>query len=270
MPPHRPFEILPPLGPARAIVGHVPHASPHIPDEERAGILLGPADLASELLHLTDAHTDRLFAWIRGLGGTLFVNRVSRLVVDPERFPDDIDEPMAAVGQGAVYTRTTDGRALRAVDPATRDHLMERWFRPYHAALEAAVEAALAAHGRCLLIDGHSFASVPLPSEPDQAPDRPDVCIGTDPVHTPRALVDGLATALEAEGFRVAVDRPFGGTMVPLPWYGRDPRVTSVMLEVRRRTYMDESTGEPLPAVDDVARRLERAAGPVLLAAAGA
>jgi N-formylglutamate amidohydrolase len=259
VPTQRPFEILPPLAAARPIVGHVPHASTHVPPAERRGILLDEGALARELLRLTDAHTDRLYAWIRELGGSLLVNRVSRLVVDPERFVDDAAEPMAAVGQGAVYTRTTDGRPLRGGDPATRSGLLARWYEPYHAALEREVDAALGAFGRCLVLDGHSFASAPLPSEPDQDPDRPDVCIGTDPFHTPRGLVDGLRTALEAEGFRVAVDRPFAGTLVPLRWYGIDPRVASVMLEVRRGTYMDEATGEPLAAFDEVAARLRRA-----------
>ena len=100
---------------------------------------------------------------------------------------------------------------------------------------------------------------MPLPSEADQDPDRPDVCLGTDPFHTPAALVDALRSALAHEGFRVAVDRPFSGSLVPLRWYGTDPRVTSVMLEIRRGTYMDEATGEPRPAFDDVAARLRRA-----------
>ena len=180
---------------------------------------------------------------------------------DPERFPDDAREPMARVGQGAVYTRTTLGAPLRPDDPAERARLLSTWFEPYHAALTAGAAVQLERDGRCLVLDGHSFATVPLPSEPDQDPDRPDVCLGTDAFHTPPALGEALAARIQEAGFRVAVDRPFAGTLVPLRWYGTDPRVTSVMLEVRRGLYMDESTGEPLPAFDDVAARLEGAVG---------
>ena len=253
------FEVLGHTAGARPILGHVPHAATIIPARERRGIHLDDAALAAELLRLTDAHADRLYAWIRDLGGTLLVNRVSRLVVDPERFPDDAAEAMARVGQGAVYTRTTDGEPLRAIDVQERSRLMARWYEPYHAALEGLVAAMLDVFGACLVIDAHSFATVPLPSEGDQEPDRPDVCLGTDPFHTPRALVAGLVAALRGEGFRVAVDRPFSGSLVPQRWYGVDPRVTSIMLEVRRGTYMDERTGEPLEGFDDVASRLRRA-----------
>ena len=253
------FDVLGPTAAARPIVGHVPHASPHIPPGERVGILIDDDALAAELLRLTDLHTDRLFAWIRDLGGTLLVNRVSRLIVDPERFPDDAREPMATVGQGAVYRLTTDGDPLRAVDPRERSRLMDRWYEPYHTTLEGLVAGTLDASGACLVLDAHSFATVPLPSEADQDPDRPDVCLGTDPFHTPRALVAGLAAALGDEGFRVVVDRPFSGSLVPLRWYGVDRRVTSIMLEVRRGTYMDERTGEPLAVLGDVAGRLHAA-----------
>jgi N-formylglutamate deformylase len=258
------FEILGPTTAARPLVGHVPHASLRIPPGERAGMLLDDGALAAELPRLTDLHTDLLFAWIPDLGGTLFVNGVSRLVVDPERFPDDAHEPMARVGQGAVYTRTADGNPLRTVDPGERSRLMDRWYEPYHAALDDLVAATLDAFGTCLVLDAHSFATSPLPSEPDQDPDRPDVCLGTDPFHTPRALVMGLAAALADEGFRVAEDRPFSGSLVPLRWYEQDPRVTSIMLEIRRGTYMDEGTGEPLAGFGGVAARLRRAVERVL------
>jgi N-formylglutamate deformylase len=264
----RAFETRVPSAAARPIVGHVPHAATAVPAGERAALLVDDAALEGELLRLTDRHTDLLYDWIRGLGGSLFVNRVSRLVVDPERFADDAAEPMAAVGQGAVYVRTTSGAPLRTVDPAARTRLLDRWYVPYHAALAALVEATLGDFGSCLIVDAHSFASRPLPLEPDQDADRPDVCLGTDPFHTPPDLVAALRAGLQAEGFRVAVDRPFAGALVPLRWYGTDPRVRSVMLEVRRGTYMDEATGEPLSGFDDVALRLERATGQALVDAA--
>jgi N-formylglutamate amidohydrolase len=240
-------------------VGPGPHASTHVPGAERARWLLDDDALAAELLRLTDAHTDGLYDWIRDLGGSLFVNRVSRLVVDPERFADDAAEPMAAVGQGAVYLRTSAGQPLRDADPAERSRLLERYYAPYHRALEGVVAGALDQFGTCLVLDCHSFSSVPLPSEPDQDPDRPDICLGTDPFHTPARLVDALATGFRAAGLRVEVDRPFSGALVPGPWYATDRRVTAVMLEVRRDRYLDETTGTQLPGFAELTGRIRAA-----------
>ena len=253
------FAIVAPAAARRPIVAHIPHASRVIPADVRAGLLVDDTDLDRELLRLTDWHADRLYASVADLGATRFVHGVSRLVVDPERFPDDADEPMATVGQGVVYTRTTDGRALRADDPVERERLVGRYYRPYHAALTELVAGTLDAIGSCLILDCHSFATHPHPSEPDQSPDRPDICIGTDPFHTPPELRAALVAAMEAEGFRVEVDRPFAGSLVPLDWYGTDRRVTSVMLETRRGLYCDETSGAVLPTFDAVAARIGRA-----------
>lgn len=264
--PEAAFETLAPAVPARALAGHIPHAATRLPDDVRAGLLLDDEALGRELVRLTDWHTDALFGWLPGLGAATFVNRVSRLAIDPERFEDDAGEPAAAYGQGVVYTRTCDGAPLREPDSAAREALIARYYRPYHAALTDLVAGVLAAHGRCLIVDGHSFASVPLPSEPDRDPDRPDVCIGADRVHTPPALADALEAAFRAEGFRVRRDSPFAGALVPLRFHGSDRRVASVMLEIRRGLYCDEATGERSAAFPAVAAALERAAGPVLAA----
>ncbi len=101
------------------VVLHVPHAATTIPPEVRAGLLLDDATLTAELGHLTDADTDRIAAAAAGLARRRpwrFVNLLSRLVVDPERFPDEREE-MTEVGMGAVYTRTAHGRTLRVEHP---------------------------------------------------------------------------------------------------------------------------------------------------------
>ena len=78
--------------------------------------------------------------------------------------------------------------------------------------------------------------------------DRPDICIGTDPFHTPAPVCDAFVSAFAALGFRVAVDTPFSGALVPAKYYRRDSRVQSVMVEVNRSLYLDEAIG--LPAAD--------------------
>jgi N-formylglutamate amidohydrolase len=237
----------------------VPHAGRHIPEVVRTGILLDDDDLTRELLVMTDHHTDRLFGWVVGHGATALVNQWSRLVVDPERFEDAAAEGMERVGQGAVYTRTVDGRPLRTPDPVVRERLLDEVYRPWHRRLSSLVDEHLRAFDHCLVLDCHSFGTVPLPSEADQDPDRPDVCIGTDPFHTPDRLVEALTDALRGQGLRVKRDSPFSGSLVPLERYRRDPRVRAVMLEVRRGTYCDETTGRLVPVFREVARRIELA-----------
>lgn len=234
------------------IVVHVPHSSTLVPEDLRASLLLRDGDLARELLAMTDHYTNELFSLPRADTATI-VFPVSRLVVDPERFADDAHEPMAQKGMGAIYTTTSDGHPLRPPPSAEeRARLLARFYEPHHAALEAAVTDALAAHGTCLAVDAHSFPSRALPYENDQREDRPEICIGTDPSHTPAALRDAARAAFEREGFIVDIDRPFSGALVPMAFFKRDARVRALMIEVNRRLYMDEATGARLSAFSAV------------------
>jgi N-formylglutamate deformylase len=238
------------------VVVHIPHASVVVPSDVAAGLVLTPAELEHELLVMTDRYTDELFA-LPSSGATAVAFPVSRLVVDPERFTDDDSEPMARKGMGVVYERTAAGDTSRHPPSAEqRRDLLARFYEPHHAALTTAVQAALAAHGTCLLVDGHSFPTLPLPYEDDQDPDRPDICIGTDASHTPAWLRDIAVHVFEKVGWRVAVDRPFAGALVPVRFYQKDLRVSAVMIEIRRGLYMDERSGVRLPAFDEVRERI--------------
>ena len=182
---------------------------------------------------------------------------MSRLVVDPERFAEDADEPMATKGMGVIYERTASGQALRRPPSAPeRARLLARFYVPHHARLTAAVQAALDAHGTCLVLDAHSFPARALPYEDDQSPDRPDICIGTDELHTPAWLRDFAVRTFEELGYRVAVDRPFAGAIVPMRFYRKDRRVRAIMVEVNRGLYMDERSGAKLPGFDKVRERI--------------
>jgi N-formylglutamate deformylase len=230
--------------PASPVILHVPHASRHIPPTVRDRIRLDDAALATELDLMTDAHTDVLATRAAGavrVRPWLFVNRYSRLVVDPERFPDE-REAMRAVGMGAVYTRTAHGRVLRDDDPAHVAALLDTYFHPYAAAMADLVDARLAATGRAVVVDVHSYPARALPYERHTDGARPAICLGTDPDHTPDALVTAAGRAFAGCG-TVAANTPFAGCYVPLRHYRRDPAVTALMVEIRRDVYVDDRAG---------------------------
>jgi N-formylglutamate amidohydrolase len=84
------------------LIFHIPHASIAIPPEARQGLAVTDAELAIELLHMTDRYTDEIFERAVRQGDAVVEFPVSRLVVDPERFVDDDKEAMAARGMGVV------------------------------------------------------------------------------------------------------------------------------------------------------------------------
>jgi len=166
----------------------------------------------------------------------MFVNRLSRLVVDPERFPDEREE-MAAVGMGAVYTRTSGGEVLRSIGDEDTSELVRRYFDPYSVALADLIDERVEATGRAVLIDLHSYPQRALPYELHHEARRRAVCIGTDPLHTPAELAEAAQLAF-AEVGAVAINEPFIGTYVPLRHYGTRLEVSSVMVEIRRDVYL--------------------------------
>lgn len=224
-----------PGAPTSPVVIHLPHASTEIPEPVRRGLLLDDVELAAELAAMTDAGTDQVGRLAAGLARTrpwLAVNRFSRLVVDPERFPDNREE-MIAAGMGAVYTRTSTGRQLRAESANGFADLLDSFYRPYQLALADLVDQRLAAVGRVIIIDLHSYPRDPLPYELHPHRRRPMTCIGVDPHHTPDPLRRAAIDAFSSLG-GVVVDEPFAGCYIPLGHYRRVPAVSGVMIEMRR------------------------------------
>lgn len=131
--------------------------------------------------------------------------------------------------------------------------MLNKWYFPHHDQLEQLTRAALTEHGKALIIDGHSFPSIPLPVDQNQDPDRPDICIGTDPFHTPHGLDQHILSCCKQEGLIGQINNPYAGTMVPGFAYGSDKRVVSVMIEINRKLYLSDDPDDIRPG-----RQMER------------
>ncbi len=217
------------------IIINVPHSSTYIPLEETQYYII--PKIQHELDVMTDHYCDDLY----NTGNAMLRFPVSRLVCDPERFRNDAEEIMASVGMGAIYSACSDGSRLRVISEQHKEELLSRYYDSYHKRFENAVSRNLRRYGRCLIIDGHSFYDEPLPYEYDQDRNRPDICIGTDDMHTPQMVEEKLRCFFENRGYSVEINRPFAGCIVPTRFYRKDKRLMSVMIEINRRLYIDHA-----------------------------
>ena len=195
----------------------------------------------TELLYMTDWYTDELF--INGIGEAL-VSPVSRLVCDMERFRDPEQEPMEKIGMGVCYRKKHDLTELAQIVKSHREMILKKYYDPYHERFSQLVDRTLHDHGSALILDCHSFSAVPLPYEPDQDPDRPDICIGIDDFHTPKKLIEDTEEFFGSRGYRTKLNSPYNGTIVTPEHLKKTEKVMSIMLEINRGLYLKPGTNE--------------------------
>ena len=157
----------------------------------------------------------------------------SRLYCDVERFRDG-SEPMEAYGMGYIYTRDSRGREMFRPTVAHRDEV-SAVYDAHHAELDRKASEILKEHGRCLIIDLHSFS--------DETVNRlfgwsgfPDVCIGIEPDYYDERLVQSIEGICKSLGLSYAENYPYSGSLVPNQYYGKqNTGIVSVMLEINKR-----------------------------------
>ena len=220
---------------------HIPHSSLKIPEQFREQIVLTDAELAGELLLMTDKFTDEIYSYKNAITVQF---PISRLLLDVERFPDDVEEPMSKVGMGVIYKKTAFGKRLkRALQSNERGELLSKYYYEHHQKLLKETKGELDKYGKAVIVDCHSFPNQPLPCDADKSIPRPHFCIGTDVLHTPHELLELVETQLKKVHHDVQINQPYNGTIVPTEFYQRDSRIMSIMIEINRSLYMDEKSG---------------------------
>lgn len=176
------------------------------------------------------------------------LSRFSRLVCDPNRDPA---EP------GFVVERV-EGRNLawnRGVDDAERRRRRERYFDPYHDAIDRALRARRGAPGEVRLCAVHSFTPVYLG---EVRPMEVGVLFDAHDEHAWR-----LEGALAAQGFAAALNAPYSGKdglIYSARRHGRAHGLVYLELEVRQD--LIDSPEKARAVAQRIARALETFAPP--------
>ncbi len=221
------------------LILHIPHASTTKPLTD--GYTHDWQTVEREVNLLTDWFTDELFAHENAIR---IVSPFSRVFCDVERFPDDADEVMAQYGMGMLYTKTDDGKELRQVSPELKAFIKQEFYDPHHAAFTKAVDEALAEKGEVLILDCHSYRDIPFHRDLIKEQPRPDFNIGTDAYHTTENLRQFSLDFFTSRGYSILDNDPYAGAITPLKYYQKDKRVKSIMLEINRKLYMQQTDAE--------------------------
>jgi N-formylglutamate amidohydrolase len=223
----------------KKLVLHIPHSSTEIPLLD--GYVSSHDEIQQEIIKLTDWYTDDLFD---SQVDDKIVTPFSRIFCDVERFADDELEIMSKVGMGVLYEKLDSDELLRKVSPELREKILNDHYWKHHNSLTKIVEEQLNVNGECLIVDCHSFPSTPLLKAIDQNKNRPDFNIGTDSFHTPKNYIDASITYFENLGYSLGIDWPYSGSIVPLKYYQKEKKVSSIMLEINRKLYLNEPTND--------------------------
>ncbi len=243
------FTIMP-----RYPVFHVPHAGRQFPFELLPSVCVSEEQFRRYHELMSDTEAGMLVPEAYRGGDMCVQFPISRLMCDVERFIGP-EEEMEQYGMGFCYEKAFDGTKIKTVTDEVKVQT-RKYYDEHHARMNGICER----HPRILLFDIHSFSEAALPDHIRRGTDRlPDVCIGTDPKYTPRALSLRIRRRVNELNLISMENTPYSGTFVPGSVLdGRSScDLISVMLEFNRMLYCDES-GKPVEVKMEQIRKLVR------------
>ncbi|AOI79112.1 MULTISPECIES: N-formylglutamate deformylase [unclassified Burkholderia] len=217
----------------------IPHAGTYIPDDI-AATMTPDARFVDDC----DWHLERLYGFAADLGASILVPSHARYVVDLNRPPDNENLYPGQDTTGLVPVDTFDKAPLYPANALPgNDEIMrrrDRYWLPYHDALQREIARLKGEHGRVLVWEAHSIRSH-VPRFFDGR--LPDFNFGTS---SGASAAPGLAEALAARvlahgGYTAVANGRFKGGYITRHYGVPDTGVEAVQLELSQITYMEET-----------------------------
>lgn len=261
------YEVIHPERRTSCVVFASPHSARDYPDSFLRRTVLDEMTIRSS----EDAFVDQLFASAPQNGAPLLLAGAPRAYVDLNRSADELDpaliegvrrqghNPRITSGLGVIPRVVANGRAIYRgkLSMIEAEQRIERYWRPYHAALQKLLDEASRDHGQAVLIDCHSMPHEAMDGVARSGMVRPNVVLGDRFGAAASAeVMDRVEAAFVGAGFKVARNAPFAGAYVTQA-YGRPLRNQhAVQVEIDRSLYMDERLIRPNSDFDAMRARL--------------
>ena len=220
-----------------------------------------------------DLYVDRLYANAPQHGATFVAANFPRAYIDPNRLLADIDEALLDApwpGEVATGPKTKLGIGLiwrmlgevpvysRKLSVAEVQQRIEGCYKPYHAALDQAIEGAFGQFGAVWHLNVHSmpddsYQRLKLPVKP-----LADFVLGDlDGRTAGEPLMALIEDVLREQGYSVARNDPFKGVEI-IARNGRPAEKRhSLQIEIKRSCYADVERHQPNAGFERMQRALD-------------
>jgi len=225
----------------RPILVSIPHAGAEVPPGIAEKLALKP----EELRRYTDLYTEQIY----GIDDVYRVeSRVSRVIVDVNRAPDDISHEYERAAEGVTVLTTWDGKSVykKELDEKTAAFLISEYHDAFHQRIEECMPYVK------FLIDGHSYLPFGPKLKPYSGEMRPDINIGNMNYSTcTREHTVFVREFFETRGYSVRINFPYTGKYI-LGHHCHRRRippflVPGLQLEINQGLYVKPETDEPIP-----------------------
>ncbi len=265
-----PFNILFPDRQTVPLIFASPHSGRNYPPDFVAGSRLDPVSLRRS----EDSFVDDLFAASPDFGAPLLRALFPRAFIDPNREPFELDQSMfsdklpnyvntessrVAAGLGTIARVVSSGQDIypRKLTFAEAADRIDRYYRPYHKALENLIADTRRRFGYCVIVDCHSMPSIGGPLDPDAGRGRANFIIG-DCFGSACApyITDAVERTISGFGYGVARNKPFAGGFTTRHYGQPRDGVHAVQIEINRGLYMNEINIEKNGSFDRIAAQM--------------
>jgi N-formylglutamate deformylase len=246
-------------------------SSPLVLDSPHSGTFYPPdfgfaCDLAG-LRRAEDTHVEKLYGFARELGCAWVEAHFPRSYLDANRNLTEVDPDMLAgswphavemsdpyvlskrrLGKGLIWRATDEGEPLYARQLSVMEvqQRIELGWKPYHAAVKAAIDAAYARHGYSIHINCHSMPEIAGSHATDfPGMKHPDFVLGNrDHSTSSEKVLLFIREHLVRMGYGVSLNHPYKGVELVRRYGEPEKHRHSVQIEINRALYMNEQTLE--------------------------
>jgi N-formylglutamate deformylase len=249
-------------------ITHKPGHTALVLDSPHSGTVYPPdflpaCDLAV-LRHAEDTHVEKLYDFAPALGVHWVEAHFPRSYLDANRNTTEIDTSLfdahwpgqvetdlavlskVRLGKGLVWRTTDEGLPIyaRKLSVAEVQARIEQCWKPYHAAVARAIDAAHLQHGYSIHVNCHSMPAVASGSATDFPGEvHADFVVGDRSGSTASAALSALVCHhLRARGYNVSYNHPYKGVELVRRYGCPAEQRHSLQLEINRTLYMDEET----------------------------